>query len=140
MDVEPKIAVLADEDIEEDPDRWCSYTECGQELWQIACQWVWNLRLTLGKTMQGDELREIEWASPKEAAPLFLTWESTPEEYGPWQLAGDGGRARGQIGSSAFVFQEYGRLRWEVRASLWLSEVRQENAFTRASCLPRLPD
>lgn len=31
MDVEPKIAVLADEDIEEDPDRWCSYTECGQE-------------------------------------------------------------------------------------------------------------
>jgi hypothetical protein len=36
-------AVLADENIEEDPDRWCSYTECGQELWQVACQWVWNL-------------------------------------------------------------------------------------------------
>ena len=32
-------AVLADEDVEEDPDRWCSYTECGQELWQIMCQW-----------------------------------------------------------------------------------------------------
>jgi hypothetical protein len=32
-------AVLADEDVEEDPDRWCSHTECGQELWQIACQW-----------------------------------------------------------------------------------------------------
>ncbi len=31
-------AVLADEDVEEDPDRWCSCTECGQELWQIACQ------------------------------------------------------------------------------------------------------
>ncbi|HEY4385704.1 MAG TPA: hypothetical protein VGN34_14705 [Ktedonobacteraceae bacterium] len=28
--------VLADEDVEEDPDRWCSYTVCGQELWQIA--------------------------------------------------------------------------------------------------------
>src|SRR5437762_5865658 len=28
--------ILADEDVEEDPDRWCSYTECGQELWQIA--------------------------------------------------------------------------------------------------------
>src|SRR6202165_2386471 len=39
-------AVLADEDVEEDPDRWCSYTECGQELWQITCQWVWNLRLS----------------------------------------------------------------------------------------------
>jgi len=31
-------AVLADEDVEEDPDRWCSYTQCGQELWQVACQ------------------------------------------------------------------------------------------------------
>lgn len=28
--------VLADEDVEEDPDRWCSYTAGGQELWQIA--------------------------------------------------------------------------------------------------------
>jgi hypothetical protein len=27
---------LADEDQEQDPDRWCSYTECGQELWQVA--------------------------------------------------------------------------------------------------------
>lgn len=25
-------AVLSDEDVEIDPDRWCSYTECGQEL------------------------------------------------------------------------------------------------------------
>ena len=23
-------AVLCDEDVEEDPDRWCSYTECGK--------------------------------------------------------------------------------------------------------------
>ena len=30
-------AVLADEDVETDPDRWCSYTECGQELWQVTC-------------------------------------------------------------------------------------------------------
>ena len=44
--------------LEEDPDRWCSYTECGQELWQIACQWVWNLRLSLGKTMQGVPVRD----------------------------------------------------------------------------------
>jgi hypothetical protein len=28
-------------------------TECGQELWQIACQWVWNLRLSLGETIKG---------------------------------------------------------------------------------------
>ena len=65
-------AVLADEDVEEDPDRWCSYTECGQELWQIACQWVWNLRLSLGQTMQGVQVREIEWAPPKEAPAVFV--------------------------------------------------------------------
>lgn len=123
--------VLADEDIEEDPDRWCSYTACGQEFWQIACQWVWNLRLSLGKTMQGDELREIEWAPPKESAPLFFAWENTPEEYGPWQLAGDVGRGRGQMPSEAFVVQEDGKLRCPAGASLWLSEVRQENAFTQ---------
>jgi hypothetical protein len=52
--------VLADEDVEEDPDRWCSYTEYGQELWQIACQWIWNLRLSLSHVMQGEELRNTE--------------------------------------------------------------------------------
>src|SRR5207237_28696 len=124
-------AVLADEDVEEDPDRWCSYTECGQELWQIACQWVWNLRLSLGKRMQADELREIEWAAPKEATLLLPIPQPTPEEYGPWQLAGDVGRARGQIAGEAFVWQEDGKLRCPAGASLWLSEVRQENAFTQ---------
>ena len=27
--------VLADEDVEQDPDRWCSHTPSGQEFWQI---------------------------------------------------------------------------------------------------------
>jgi hypothetical protein len=93
-----------------------------------------------GKMMQGNELREIEWAAPKEATLLLPTPEPTPEEYGPWQLAGDVGRARGQIAGEAFVWQEDGKLRCPAGASLWLSEVRQENAFTRASRVPRLPD
>jgi len=124
-------AVLADEDVEEDPDRWCSYTECGQELWQIACQWVWNLRLTLGKVMQGGELREMEWAPPTETAPLFFTWEDPPEEYGPWQCAGEAGRAVGRFTADAFTLQDNGMLRCPAGANLWLSEVRQENAFTQ---------
>jgi len=124
-------AVLADEDIEEDPDRWCSYTACGQELWQIACQWVWNLRLTLGKTMQGGKTREIEWA-PAKAAPAFLVpEESSSQEYGPWQQAAAFGRAAGRFAADAFVLQEDGTLRCPAGASLWLSEVRQENAFTQ---------
>ena len=124
-------AVLADEDVEEDPDRWCSSTACGQELWQIACQWVWNLRLTLGQTMQGGQVRQIEWAPPQESPPLLLAAENPPEEYGPWQWAAAFGRATGRFGADAFVLQENGRLRCPAGASLWLSEVRQENAFTQ---------
>ena len=81
--------------------------------------------------MQAEELREIEWAPSKEATLLFPVSESAPEEYGPWQLAGDVGRARGQIPGEAFVLQEDGKLRCPAGASLWLSEVRQENAFTQ---------
>ena len=124
-------AVLSDEDVEEDPDRWCSYTPCGQELWQVACQWVWNLRLSLGKTMQGAELREMEWAPPKEAPPFLVAAENPPEEYGPWQWAAAYGRATGRFGADAFTLQEDGKLRCPAGASLWLSEVRQENAFTQ---------
>src|SRR5260221_572393 len=39
---------LADEDSEQDPDRWCSHAACGQAAWQIISQWVWNIRLELG--------------------------------------------------------------------------------------------
>jgi hypothetical protein len=134
-------AVLADEDVEEDPDRWCSYTEYGQELWQIACQWVWNLRLSLGHAMQGGELREIEWAPPKERPPLLLASENTPEAYGPWQWAGDAGRGRGRLGADAFTLQDNGTLRCPAGAILWLSERRQENAFTqRAVYMASLDD
>jgi hypothetical protein len=124
-------SVLAEEDVEEDPDRWCSYSECGQELWQIACQWVWNLRLTLGQRMQGTELREIEWAPAKQSPPFFGAVEDVPEEYGPWQWASSLGRAAGRLGAEAFVLQEDGRLRCPAGANLWLSDVRQENAFTQ---------
>jgi hypothetical protein len=132
--------VLADEDVEEDPDRWCSYTACGQELWQIACQWVWNLRLSLGQKMQEVQLREIEWAPAKESPPCFEAVEDVPEEYGPWQWAAAFGRATGRFGADAFTLQEDGKLRCPAGANLWLSEVRQENAFTRAGRLSGLPD
>ncbi len=124
-------AVLADEDVEEDPDRWCSYTECGQELWQIACQWVWNLRLSLGQTMQGVPVREIEWSPPKESPAVFVAEEPPPQEFGPWQWAATFGRATGRFGAEDFVLQEDGKLRCPAGAKLWLSEVRQENVFTQ---------
>jgi hypothetical protein len=124
-------AVLADEDVEEDPDRWCYYSACGQELWQIACQWVWNLRLSLGQKMQGVQLRQIEWAPAKEAPPMVVAVENAPAEYGPWQWARQFGAATGRFGAETFSLQENGMLRCPAGASLWLSEVRQENAFTQ---------
>lgn len=121
--------VLADEDVEEDPDRWCSYTECGQELWQIACQWVWNLRLSLGHKMQGGELRDMEWSPPKERPPLLSSSDKAQEVYGPWQWAR--GAGRGQIGGDAFTLQENGMLQCPAGSFLWFSELRQENVFTQ---------
>jgi hypothetical protein len=134
-------AVLADEDVEEDPDRWCSHTACGQELWQIVCQWVWNLRLSLGHAMQSHEMRDIEWAPPKERPPLLVASEKAPQEYGPWQWAGDAGRARGRLGADAFRLQENGTLQCPAGAILCFSELRQENAFTqRAIYMASLED
>src|SRR2546421_86521 len=72
-------AVLADEDVEEDPDRWGSYTERGQELWQIAGQWVGDLRPSPGHAVQGGEGRGVEWAPPQGSPPLLLAAENPPE-------------------------------------------------------------
>jgi hypothetical protein len=120
--------VLADEDDEQESDRWYSHTPCCQEFAQILAQWVWNLRLSLGKGMQGNALREIEWAPPKATTLLLLTPEPVPEEYGPWQWAA---QYAGRFGGDAFSLQENGTLRCPAGASLWLSEVCQENAFTQ---------
>jgi len=53
---------LADEDQEQDPDRWCSHSPCGQEAWQIISQWVWNLRLELGHQLEPTPVRTTEFA------------------------------------------------------------------------------
>src|SRR5579859_5263775 len=52
---------LADEDREQDPDRWCSHSAWGQECWQTVSQWVWNLRLELGHQLKPDPLRITEF-------------------------------------------------------------------------------
>jgi hypothetical protein len=53
---------LSDEDIEQDPDRWCSHSAWGQECWQTVSQWVWNLRLELGHQLEPTPLRLTEFA------------------------------------------------------------------------------
>jgi hypothetical protein len=54
--------VLADEDEEQDPDRWCSHSAWGQECWQVVSQMVWNLRLELGHQLHPDPVRTTEFA------------------------------------------------------------------------------
>jgi hypothetical protein len=59
--------VLADEDQEQDPDRWCSRSACGQAFWQILCQWLWNLRLDLGQHLSPSALCLTEFAPAAES-------------------------------------------------------------------------
>src|SRR5258708_1509381 len=61
--------VLADEDCEQDPDRWVSRTPCGQEFWQILCQWIWNLRLEFGQQASAQVMRLTELAYSQVSAP-----------------------------------------------------------------------
>jgi hypothetical protein len=56
--------VLADEDREQDSDRWSSYTSSGQETWQILSQWIWNLRQELRKPRQPTSMRLTEFSPP----------------------------------------------------------------------------
>jgi hypothetical protein len=56
--------VLADEDREQDSDRWSSYRTSGQEFWQILAQWSWNLRQELSQQWQPTSMRLTEFAPP----------------------------------------------------------------------------
>jgi hypothetical protein len=122
--------VLADEDDEQDSDRWYSHTSCGQEFAQILAQWVWNLRLELGRLLSSTELRTTEFAPACEAeAPS--TNEPEPAKalmpaviYGPPQWA----RRSFTHGfpGSAFASQPDGTLRCPANHPLYLQERRLE--------------
>jgi hypothetical protein len=74
---------LADEDQEQDPDRWCSHLPCGQEAWQIISQWVWNLRLELGHQLLTSPVRTTEFAP---ALPPPSPHTAPPAGYAPPQV------------------------------------------------------
>ena len=137
--------VLADEDREQDPDRWCSRTACGQEFWQILNQWLWNLRLDLGQHLSPSPVRLTEFApaaeppavppsdpveeplsvapsQPPKAPPLVLP--SEPVQYGPAQWARPS-FTKGFAGSD-FVAQPDGTLRCPAGHPLSVHERRPE--------------
>lgn len=122
--------VLADEDKEQEMDRWYSHTPCGQEFAQILAQWAWNIRLELGQHLSQAELRTTEFAPAREVeAPC--TSKPEPVEvppsaivYGPPQWA----RSSFTHGfpGSAFTPQPDGTLRCPANHPLYPQERRPE--------------
>jgi hypothetical protein len=113
--------VLADEDEEQDPDRWCSYTPHGQTCWQIVSQWVWNLRLELGYVQQ-PELRHTrlveDTATADETASPFVEMqldepieEEVIENYGPLEMAKEWAKCRGRFSGKDFALLDEATLR-----------------------------
>ena len=114
--------VLADEDEEQDPDRWCSHTPCGQACWQIVSQWVWNLRLELGCIQQQPQLRHTRliddavtsgavMSVPPEPALAEPVEEDVIENYGPLEMAKEWAKCRGRFSGKDFVLVDEGTLR-----------------------------
>jgi hypothetical protein len=116
---------LADEDLEQDPDRWCSHAPSGQEAWQIINQWVWNLRLELGHQLHPDPLRTTEFAP---ACPLAQ--EETVDTLSPRQGYGPPDVAlpwkRGRFSGRDFAPQPDGTLRCPAGQTLRAHERRKE--------------
>jgi hypothetical protein len=81
---------LADEDQEQDPDRWVSHTATGQETWQLISQWVWNLRLELGHQLHPDPVRTTEFAPalpPTHPQEQEAHAQAPAQGYGPAVVA-----------------------------------------------------
>ena len=131
--------ILSDEDIEQDPDRWCSHAAWGQECWQVISQWTWNLRLELGHHLKPELLRTTEFAPalpppPPHAAPV--SGYAPPEVGSAWKA--------GRFSGRDFTLQPDGTLRCPANQELRVQEQRREvdgslrvvYAASIRSCLP----
>ena len=136
---------LADEDNEQDPDRWCSHSAWGQECWQVVAQWVWNLRLELGHRLEPTPIRTTEFAPaispqseqtatrPASSAPA--TGYGSPTTATSWKT----GRFSGQD----FPLQPDGTLRCPAGQELRAQERRRARRWQSAHGVcgqyPQLP-
>jgi len=112
---------LADEDVEQDPDRWCSHSACGQEAWQIISQWVWNVRLELGHQLEPIPVRTTEFAPALEqqtSSPSPAQGYGPAVEALPWKA--------GRFSGRDFAPQPDGTLRCPAGQSLRVHEQRKE--------------
>ncbi len=119
---------LADEDLEQDPDRWCSHSAWGQECWQVTSQWVWNLRLELGHQLHPDPVRTTAFApalSPQSEQAATRPPSSPPAAgYGPPTSATSW--KTGRFTGADFPLQPDGTLRCPAGKPLHPQERRRE--------------
>jgi hypothetical protein len=119
---------LADEDTEQDPDRWCSHSAWGQECWQVISQWVWNLRLEVGHQLEPAPLRTTEFApalSPQSEPAASRPPSSPPAAgYGPPTSATSW--KTGRFTGADFPLQPDGTLQCPAGQSLRVQERRRE--------------
>ncbi len=108
---------LADEDQEQEPDRWCSHAPCGQECWQIISQWLWNLRLELGHQLCPTSIRTTEFAPA-------ASQSQEPQGYRP-PVVGGAWKA-GRFAGEAFALQPDGTVRCPADKRLLPCERRSE--------------
>jgi hypothetical protein len=112
---------LSDEDLEQDPDRWCSHAPLGQECWQILSQWVWNLRLELGHQLEPTPVRTTEFApalAPAKDAVAPTSGYASAEVALPFK--------QGRISGRDFVLQPDGTLRCPAGQGPSATEERTE--------------
>ena len=116
---------LADEDHEQDPDRWCSHAHWGQEFWQILSQWIWNLRSLLGEQLAPTEVRTTELAPALSVAPHVQKLKQPRQpRFGPPELVQLS--RRGCLPASAFAWQDDGTLRCPEGHPLYPQDKRRE--------------
>ena len=119
---------LSDEDIEQDPDRWCSHSAWRQECWQVISQWIWNLRLELGHQLKPQPLSTTEFApaipKPRELGAAHPSTSAPAAGYGPPFTATSG--KTGRFTGSDFPLQPDGTLRCPAGRTLVPHERRRE--------------
>lgn len=121
-------SVLAEEDREQEPDRWCSHAAWGQEAWQVVSQWVWNLRLELGHQLEPTPLRITEFApaipQPSTQAPTHQGSAAPASGYDPPSAASSW--KAGRFTGADFPLQPDGTLRCPAGKPLHPHERRRE--------------
>ena len=136
--------VLADEDQEQDPDRWCSHTAWGQEFWLILAQWIWNLRLELGHALHPTPMRTTEFApaqasGPAEAAPDPVSQPASTSLNYLWAATVGTAIVHQRVCRSRFFFA----VRWDAALSVprspCMHKSADQNAMARCGfCMARV--